>query len=198
MTNVNEADQATNVDVNTQGNDLNTPLTNNNVLYKTNYQKRDLGGTSKKLVVGSAFCRIILAVGLCCAWVLPNLIIGNRNKDKACSDKLWMWVRVFSYTIICQSLGQLITDSFKSKPHIWAKLLLLRTLVGLSGLFTLVWIIIGMVWAQREKGCGTMYTIVFVDCIIVFSVLGLSICLGCCIGCCIFFGYAKKDKYSKI
>ncbi|KAJ3439532.1 hypothetical protein M0812_15564 [Anaeramoeba flamelloides] len=197
MSEVNEADQVSKMVDNNQDVDQTTPLTNKQP-YKTNYLKRDLDVGSTKFVVWSLFCRLLFAAAICCAWVLPNLIIGNRNKDKGCSNKLWLWVRIFSYTMIAQTAGQLITDFFKSAPRIWRKLALLRLILALSGIFTLVWIIIGMVWAAKEKGCGTMYTIVLVDCIIIFSLIGLSICLGCCVGCCIFFGYAKRDKYSTL
>ncbi|KAJ3427194.1 hypothetical protein M0812_26774 [Anaeramoeba flamelloides] len=149
----------------------------------------------KKLIGCALVLQLFCFVAVGCAWVLPNLIIGNRNKDKECSDKLWSWVQVFSYTIIGELAIQLIIFLKTFKRGLAMETKKLRSFLGLIGIFMFIWIIMGLVWAQREKGCGTMYTIVLTDCIIVLSSVGLGILCGCCIVCCaVVSGGSSNDK----
>ncbi|KAJ3434107.1 hypothetical protein M0812_20171 [Anaeramoeba flamelloides] len=190
---MNEADQVSS----DRSEKVSEPITK--YVPETKHVPQQLDFKPSKAVGCALFIQVFCYIAVGCAWVLPNLIIGNRNKDKECPARLWSWIQVFIYLIIGEIAIQIIFVLSMLKPTLFLKVSKFKDLLILVGLFMIGWIIVGLVWATKDKKCGTLYTIVLTDCLIILCSVGLCCVCGCCIACCVLAsGGDPNEKLAKI
>ncbi|KAJ5068866.1 hypothetical protein M0811_12172 [Anaeramoeba ignava] len=97
------------------------------------------------------------------AFVVPSLVVAEKDKDLDCSKSLWIWIIICNVVFCCLNL----LNFFVLLLHFYGIFFSFSIVIGpLLGLFELIWCIIGLVWATRDgvkDQCGKLYNVTLGD-----------------------------------